>query len=164
MELELWRYSGGEKATLGFLMLNRGDTWENLCFTCEDEHRAEKVRGETRIPEGRYEIRLRTEGGFHPRYLTRYPRMHKGMLWLQDVPGFSWIYIHPGNDEDDTNGCILVGWGRNEMARTLSQSRRAYEYVYPIIANAIETGERVWIRVCDLDSRALRSPATVRRT
>lgn len=158
MELELWRYSGGENSTLGFLMLDRGHTWRNLCFTCEDEYRIEKIPGKTRIPAGQYDIKLRTAGGFHPRYLARYPKMHRGMLHLQDVPGFEWIYIHPGNDDGDSSGCILVGWGRSEEARSLSQSRRAYEYVYPIIADAIEAGGRVTITVRDFDRADLPNP------
>ena len=42
------------------------------CFGLEDEYREEKVAKETRIDAGTYEVRLRTEGGFHNRYTSRF--------------------------------------------------------------------------------------------
>jgi hypothetical protein len=150
MEVEVWRYAAGETATLGFLM-KRGLTWECLCFTLEDEFRRSKVHGETRIPAGRYRVTLRAEGGMHGRYAARFPGMHKGMLWLRDVPGFKWVYLPVGNDDEDTLGCILLGWGRSESAKTLKESVRAYEWVYPLLAGAIESGQEVWLTVRDLD-------------
>ena len=64
---------------------------------------------ETRIPAATYRITLRDEGGMTGRYAKRFPEFHRGMLWLRDVPGFEWIYIHLGNTDDHTSGCILVG-------------------------------------------------------
>ncbi|MEE9393729.1 MAG: DUF5675 family protein [Planctomycetota bacterium] len=157
MDLELWRYNGGTDATLGFLMVARVASWQFACFTCEDEHRAQKVHGETRIPAGRYQIKLRTEGGRHARYKTAFPLSHVGMLWLQDVPGFEWVYIHIGNDDDDTLGCILVGEDRNETLRNVQRSRTAYSRIYREIAAAVER-EGVWITVRDLDRPQLPHP------
>ena len=124
----------------------------------EDEHRVAKVRGETRIPAGRYQIELRTTGGMHSRYLTRFgSSWHRGMLWLRNVPGFSFIYIHIGNTDDDTEGCIVVGEGRDEVSRSVRQSTNAYRQLYPRIASAIAR-EGVWITVRDLDRAELPVP------
>lgn len=159
MELELWRYNGGVTATLGWLMLKRQQTWEMLCFTCEDEFRRTKIRGETRLPEGRYRLSLRTEGGMHARYSLNFGKWHKGMLWIRDVPNFTFAYLHIGNAEDETDGCPLVGEYRNEAARTVGRSTAAYKRIYPQIAEAIR-GEGAWLTIRDLDRMALPTPPT----
>ncbi len=149
MELEILRYSGGQDATLG-LLFELGWTRRLWCFTLEDERREVKVHGETRIPAGRYEIKLRAQGTMNTRYKARYP-WHRGMLWLQNVPGFEWIYIHTGNTDDHTDGCPLIGDYRDEENRTLGGSRDAYRRVYPRITEAMQRGERVWVTVVDFD-------------
>lgn len=68
MELEVLRFSSQADCTNGLLFEITDLGKRFLCYTLEDEHRALKVKGETRIPEGRYEIKLRKEGGFHSRY------------------------------------------------------------------------------------------------
>ncbi len=78
------------------------------CFGLEDEPREVKVANETRIPAGKYPVGLRTEGSIHPRYALNFPDIHKGMLWIKDVPGFEWIYFHIGNRDEHTAGCVLV--------------------------------------------------------
>lgn len=113
--------------------------------TLEDEYRARKVPGETSIPAGIYEIRLRTEGGMHQKYARRFP-WHVGMLWLQDVPGFEWIYIHIGNDDDDTDGCILVGETRGPD--WIGESVKAYTRLYQHIVPYFDT-EPVQIEIRD---------------
>lgn len=162
MELDHWRYSGGRDATLGLLFERvpglYGQTRKMLCFLCEDEHREVKVRAETRIPAGRYRILLRTEGGMHARYLLTYGSMHVGMLWIQDVPGFTYCYYHVGNDDDDTEGCPLVGLIADEVSRSIMQSRAAYRDIYPRIAQTIQSGEQVWVNIVDLDRPTLPTP------
>lgn len=123
-----------------------------MCFTMEDEYRTKKVYGETRIPVGEYEIKLRTVGRHHARYRKKYPRIHRGMLWLQDVPNFEYILIHTGNTDDDTAGCLLVGQSADPKRGIVGRSVRAYVEVYPVIARAIEAGERVTIRFEDFDT------------
>ena len=85
------------------------------------------------------------------RYKVKYLE-HIGMLHLQDVPGFEWIYIHPGNTDDHTNGCILPGYGLDsEHEHKTSKSVRAYEALYTVIKLAVmHGGERVFITVEDL--------------
>ena len=75
MEIVVKRFADNGNATLGILYVN--GVFE--CFTVEDEERDVKVSGETRVPEGVYAINLRSEGGFHTKYASKYGSMHKGM-------------------------------------------------------------------------------------
>ena len=72
MELEVLRFSSQEDSTNGILFDVTGGVRKFLCYTLEDEHREDKVMGETRIPSGTYKITLRTTGGFHGRYKKKY--------------------------------------------------------------------------------------------
>lgn len=117
------------------------------CNTLEDAPHEIKIHGETCIPAGQYQIKLRTQGTKTIAYAKRYPNMHKGMLWLQDVPNFEFVYIHIGNFPRDTEGCILVGLGTGKDAITGSAS--AYEALYPRVLAAIERGEDVLIDIID---------------
>lgn len=131
------------------------DKREFLCYTLEDEYREEKVMHETRIPAGTYEIKLRTWGRIHENYTKRFADIHKGTLWLQDVPNFKYILIHCGNDDDDTSGCLLVGDTQTENIKSdgfVGSSTNAYKRIYPPIAEAIENGECVEITYIDFDT------------
>lgn len=147
MELEVFRFSSQKDSTLGIMSL-RDNGPKFLCFTLEDEYRTEKVYGKTRIPNGRYSVGLRTEGSFHKIYKKKFPDIHKGMLWVKDVPGFSYILIHIGNRGEDTAGCLLVG---NTSQQNITEkgfiggSTEAYKRIYPGIANAILEGKGVWV-------------------
>ena len=147
-EYEVLRFSSQKDSTLGLLFQKHWDRREFLCFTLEDEYRTVKKYGETRIPAGRYRVLLRKEGGFHYKYRSRFPGMHKGMLWLQDVPGFEYVLIHVGNRDDDTAGCLLVGDTSIQNITEdgmVGNSANAYQRVYPPIAFAIEEGREVYI-------------------
>ena len=147
MEIDVVRYNSQEDFTDG-LFLNNGDF---QVHTLEDEFRNKKVYGETRIPNGRRKVELRTEGGFHERYLKKFgSEFHKGMLWIKDVPGFEYVLIHIGNDDDDTAGCLLVGMSNNaDKKGFIGGSVEAYKKIYPIIRDAILKGEDVYINFYD---------------
>lgn len=152
MKLHLHRLFGGQNSTIGKMVFAVG-IFLGLVFTCEDEHRDVKVAGETRIPAGTYPIKLRAEGGFHERYLARFGAdFHKGMLWLQGVPGFEWVLIHCGNTEKDTKGCIIVGMTATAYeggGGEVSQSEAAYRLLYPAVRDAILRGVAVTITITD---------------
>lgn len=161
MELLLERLTDDGDATLGVLFAEG-----RFCaFTCEDEHRARKLPGETRIPAGTYRIELRRAGGMIRRYRARYGAWHEGMLWLRDVPGFEWIYLHAGNTDDDTAGCILVGLGATAApgAMSIRRSREAYAALARRVHAAIAAGGRVSIRIVDRDRAPLPAAQEVRR-
>lgn len=145
------RISSGDEATLGTLF-DVTDAPKFLCYVLEDQFNEPKIPGETRIPPGRYQIKLRNKGGMIKRYKKRFP-WHKGMLWLQDVPGFKWVYMHVGNKDDDTDGCLLLGDGQisNVTERGMvTTSVAAYRRIYEMIVAELDTvtGE-VWITVED---------------
>ena len=153
MKLQVLRFSSESDSTNG-LLFDITDGIKFLAYTLEDERREEKVMSETRIPAGTYKIKLRTEGGHHNKYASRYGNMHKGMLWLQDVPNFKWILIHCGNTDEHTAGCLLVGDSQeNNQIKTngfIGSSSNAYKRIYPAIAEAVEN-EGVTIEYIDLD-------------
>jgi hypothetical protein len=122
-----------------------------LCFTLEDIFRRVKVPGETRIPAGRYEIKLRTEGLKYQKYLARFGEWQKpGMLWITNVPNFEWILIHPVADAKDTEGCLGVGDGYLPEG-TMAASSVAYERIYKLISARLLAGEKVFITFEDND-------------
>lgn len=146
MEIKLKRYSSRSDSTAGLLFVN--DLF--FCYTIEDQKQERKVPGETRIPTGRYEIKFRDAGGMNERYKKKYSD-HIGMLHLQDVPEFEWIYIHPGNNDDHTTGCILVGYGTNfKVEHTVQRSVDAYQMLYTLCRLATDQGEQIHIIVEDL--------------
>lgn len=146
MLIKLKRFKSDSKGTIGTLTIDDNPK----CFTLEDAHRDVKVLGETRIPMGNYIVKLRNEGGMTKRYAKRYAN-HRGMLWLQDVPNFEWVYIHTGNTEEHTDGCILVGEiaNLNENRKVVGESRDAYVDIYETISGAILNGIQVRIQIID---------------
>lgn len=156
MKLIVSRMEEYEGSTLGALFLSKPSGDEHLCYTLEDGFNEVKIPGETRIPAGVYEIKLRTVGGFHQRYSNASwlpDGFHKGMLWVQDVPDFEYILHHTGNTKKHTEGCTLYGldFEKRDDGFFLLSSRVAYKKVYPDICKAILSGELVTIEYKDND-------------
>lgn len=154
MKYEVLRVSSQKDSTSGLLFEVDNGKRTFLCYTIEDEQRDVKVWGETRIPAGTYQLELRTEGGFHNRYKSRYA-FHKGMIWVKDVPGFEYILWHTGNTDEHTAGCLVLGNSQEsnivKKDGFVGYSRDAYAFVYPRVAAAIESGLRVSVEYIDYD-------------
>ena len=153
--LEVLRYSSGADSTLGLLSEVGPEGREFLAYTLEDEWREEKVSAETRIPEGTYDIKLRTTGGFHSRYANKFGDWHKGMLHVQDVPGFEYILIHTGNTDDHTMGCLLVAdTSQQNITKEgfIGASTSAYKRIYPSLAQWLVDGNKLNITYIDYDN------------
>lgn len=143
MYLQLLRLRDNGESTIGTLHVNG----EFECFTLEDTHNEPKIFGRTRIPSGKYEIKLRNEGGLTGKYAKRF-EFHQGMLWLQNVDNFEWVYIHVGNNEEDTDGCILVGRSCTASEhQNIGGSVLAYTGLYEKVIDAIIRKEEVTIEV-----------------
>lgn len=152
MEIVLRRRHDDGEATVGSISIDD----EQQCDTLEDQYRAVKKSGDTRIPAGKYKVELKPLGTsrFDASAKRNLGEYHKGMLRLVDVPGFSEILIHTGNTAKHTAGCILVGLGvgKDENGHhKVINSWTAYRKIYPPIAEAILAGERVTIEIIDGD-------------
>ena len=153
--IEVLRYSSGVDSTLGILSENGPEGREFLAYTLEDEFREEKVSAETRIPEGTYDVKLRTTGGFHSRYAAKFGDWHKGMLHVQDVPGFEYILIHTGNTDEHTMGCLLVADSSTQNITKdgfIGASVSAYKRIYPSLAQWLLDGNILTITYIDYDN------------
>lgn len=158
MEITVKRFADNGEASLGVLFVN--GIFE--CFTVEDqEQKGDKVKGETRVPNGTYSVCLRKTGGFDTRYKLKYGHMHKGMLCIHNAKNwklinngkeFQYILIHTGNTDDHTMGCLLVNDSVSGATFTGGSSRDAYMALYPKITAAIEEGEKITITYEDIET------------
>ena len=149
MNYRLLRINSQADFSAGVMFSLENEKIRHLCFTLEDEFREIKVARETRIPANIYELELRENSPLSDRYRARYPDIHQGMIWLQAVPGFRYIYIHAGNDDDDTDGCILVG-SYLRLNKVLN-SRTTYRAIYPGIVESIKAGP-TFLEIVDYDT------------
>jgi hypothetical protein len=149
MKIVIERFSDDGKATLGTLWLDG----KFECFTVEDTYRGTKVRGKTRVPAGHYDVKLRDEGGMTKRYADKFPGLHKGMLWLQGVPGFEWVYLHIGNKPEHSEGCILCTSTADKDLGAGGRSSDAYATLYAKVVDAAERGD-LRIHIIDRDREA----------
>ena len=145
MKLTVVRTQFGTDATNGLLFVD--GLFE--CYTLEDQYQAVKVMHETCIPEGTYDIKFRTVGGFHEKYKKRYGNDHYGMLHLQDVPNFTYILIHAGNTDEHTSGCLIVGESQQDLDISkdgfIGHSGVAYKKLYKKVAKELLLGKTVTI-------------------
>lgn len=95
MRLTLIRKIFTPESTIGDLFIDD----HMFCHTLEDTVRrnGEKVRHETAIPFGKYDV-----------IVSYSPKFQRLMPLLLNVPNFSGIRIHGGNRSSDTSGCIIV--------------------------------------------------------
>jgi Family of unknown function (DUF5675) len=113
MELEIKRTDFTDNSTIGELSANG----EFECYALEDKVRPVKIAGKTAIPAGRYEVTINAS-----------QRFGRELPLLLNVPDFEGVRIHPGNTNEDTEGCILVG----ETKRTdfVGDSKPAFERLF----------------------------------
>ena len=108
---------------------------EYFCDTLEDKDRGLtddmtvseisniKIKKETAIPTGTYKITI-----------TYSNRFKKNMPLINDVKGFEGIRIHSGNTNQDTEGCILVGF--NKVKGNVINSRDTYNKLFSILSKS----------------------------
>lgn len=122
-----------------------GKMYVNGVYECETlEDRIREVKGVpvsvwkkkkvTAIPYGTYKVELHDS-----------PSFGRIVPILIGVEGFTYVLIHWGNYIENTDGCILVGTGRRGNA--ITDSRKAFNRLFPDIQAAIERGEEVWLEI-----------------
>ena len=103
-----------------------------ISYGLEDAVRERKIKGETAIPAGEYPLILNTNGAMNARYKRKFQAVHQGMVEIKEIPNYSYVYIHIGNNIGDTAGCLLVGqsWELIEGDYELRRSKKAYIALY----------------------------------
>jgi len=143
MRLLLDRAYDNGNATIG--VLTREGKFE--VFTLEDEKRTKKISGETRIPAGLYFIKFQKI--VTPKtiaYRKRYD-WFSFHLQIMNVAGFTNVYIHVGNYDTDTDGCVLLGLSADADKGTIGKSALAFKQLYLKVAPVLEAGEQVSLRI-----------------
>jgi len=147
MFLEILRYSDNGDDTIGLLFIDG----VFQAHTVEDEYRNVKVAGETRIPEGIYNIEFREEDSpSTKRYREDYPDFFDYHLQIVGVPNFSYIYLHHGNTDEDTAGCILLNDSINNNQIQPAKggySRQSFARIYKKVWKALKSGDEVKINI-----------------
>lgn len=129
MRTKIIRVAEGKQSTLSQLYFD--DIFQ--CYLLEDKIRDVKIPKQTAIPKGNYTLRLNTWGGMNAEYRQKFPKLHKGMIEINGLPNFSFVYIHIGNTFKQTAGCPLCGFGF-EMVNgnyQVLRSKDAYQMIYP---------------------------------
>jgi hypothetical protein len=135
MEIKVIRKEFTDLTTIGELSIN--GVFE--CYTVEDKIRdlkadgSGKVYGKTAIPKGRYQV-----------VLTYSDRFKQVMPLLINVPFFEGIRIHPGNKNEDTHGCLLVGTAKSKDL--ISNSKIAYQKLFDKL-NKANKKEKIFIEI-----------------
>lgn len=146
------RFNPGESSTIGNLYVGEGMGRYWFCHTLENAKRAVKIVNETRIPAGEYEIKMRHGSPKFGKYDQRFAG-HNGMMHLQNVEDFTYVYIHCGNSHRDTSGCLLVGDTHSgddiRGGGSIGRSTKAYKRLYSKIQQALLSGEEVIIKIND---------------
>ena len=118
------------QGTNGTISLDSGE----VCHSIELPWRENAV-GKSCIPEGRYEL------------VKRISRKYKEHLYVRNVPGRTYILIHPANDaQKELRGCIapvttLAGDGIGWSSRKANNKLKALAY------EAFDQGEQVFLRI-----------------
>lgn len=138
LELVTARFNGTKDYTAGKVYAN-GDF---LCNSLEDEVReidgqpvsSWKIKGQTAIPRGRYRV-----------VLTKSPKFGRVLPEILNVPGYTAIRSHRGNEAIHTDGCPLVGMpDGNDRDAWLGNSAVAEALIIKTIREAINSGRQVW--------------------
>lgn len=146
--IQLQRYWDNGKQTIGGLIIDG----KRVCYVLEDTHRDKKIKHETRIPAGKYILKFRKFGSHYPKYKERYHGIgqERGMIEITNIPNYTDVLIHIGNDNGDTSGCLLLGdsvVGTSKSWR-LERSTSAYLRVYKLLADIME-GEKTTLEIID---------------
>ena len=138
MKLTLKRIARKEGYTIGRLYID--DAY--FCDTLEDRERGLeqampldmikriKVKGETAIPTGTYELSMRH---ISPKYSRKKAFAFTGgvMPRLLNVPGYEGVLIHSGNTAADSEGCILVG--ENKAVGKVLNSMATFKALWSVL-------------------------------
>lgn len=156
MDYVIQRYSDNRDCTLGLLFKKitdgNGQRLYFTSYTLEDEYRAVKQMKETRIPAGFYMLGLQTiDTPKTLQYRAKYPWFidHIEILNVKDFKG---VYIHIGNHDEDTDGCVLLGDtanNNNVVVGEITTSTVAFKRFYEDVYSQLKAGGKVTLEIRD---------------
>lgn len=152
MHLISQRYSSANNSTMCLIFQKMEDgSFKFFCHNVEDD--GDGVKGDKRIPEGFYKL------GIHKSETPKTLMFRKSLPWFKwfievlGIPGFSLVFVHPGNDYLDTEGCQLPNdmMGNNTVTsvKVGGNSRQATERFYALVMPVLESGKEVFYEVRD---------------
>jgi len=158
MKFILQRYSDNRKSTLGLLLkvvpIGSAEKTVLQSYTLEDESREVKVSGETRIPAGKYELGINAaDTPLTLKYRKKYP-WFKYHIEVKNIPGFKGVYIHIGNVDENTDGCILLGDSADNNSISegmITNSTAAFKRFYDSVFTHLQAGNKASIEIRDED-------------
>ncbi len=156
MDFILQRLNDNRKSTVGalFKKIVSGIDEKLIlqAWTIEDEYRDVKVMGETRIPAGFYKLGIRQDDTPKTiQYRTKYTWFKKHIEVL-NVKGFTGVYIHIGNSDADTDGCLLLGDSvdNNTISEGgVTNSTVSFKRFYEAVYDELEGGAIVTLTIRD---------------
>lgn len=125
--ITIQRNHRNDKCTFGEYSIN-GNTF----YTLEPSPKAEHPC----IPAGKYPVRI-----------AHSPKRNEQVIWIDNVPGRTYIQIHPGNFPKDTQGCILPG--RSYKICQILDSRISFEHLINFVRDLIVSGIKVYVEIKD---------------
>ena len=142
MEIQVNRIARKDGYTIGRMSLNG----VYFCDTLEDTDRglnaamsvdeilAKKIKAQTAIPTGKYDV-----------ILTFSPRFKRVLPLLLNVPGYQYIRVHNGKRPDSTEGCLLVG--ENKVKGQVINSRATLERLMSVLLECEKRKEKIIITI-----------------
>ena len=138
MKIKVVRHTFTDKSTIGDLFID--DKWE--CYTLEDKVRENpvqsvdewKIKGETAIPVGIYEL-----------IVDRSHRFQRQLPHILGVPGFTGVRVHAGNNDKNTEGCVLLG--QNMKKNWIGKSRLAFDSFFEKLLEALAENKKVTLEI-----------------
>ena len=142
MEIRVKRIARKDGYTIGKMYINGAyfcdtleDTDRGLKSTMSvDEILARKVKAQTAIPTGKYDV-----------ILTFSPKFKRVLPLLLNVPGYQYIRVHHGNLPSSTDGCLLVG--ENKIKGQIINSRATLEKLMSVLLECEKKKEKVTILI-----------------
>ena len=142
MKIYLYRKYKKNNYTIGQLFINNEyfsdcleDTDRGLTSNMSiEEIKRIKVPGNTCIPYGTYKITI-----------TYSPKFKKNLPLINDVKGFEGIRIHSGHNNNDTSGCLLLGF--NKIKGGVINSKVTVDKFIDIIQKTINSGEIITLSI-----------------
>lgn len=142
MEIRVKRIARKDGYTIGKMYINGAyfcdtleDTDRGLKSTMSvDEILARKVKAQTAIPTGKYDV-----------ILTFSPRFKRVLPLLLNVPGYQYVRVHNGNRPNSTEGCLLVG--ENKVKGQVINSRATLEKLMSVLLECEKKKEKVTITI-----------------